>query len=142
MGTRIDLSRPELVQKVYFCRIPKFQGGGLNLTMALHGIRALRWVCGRPKYCEVLLNDNSLFGALVASSTGTVLISPTLVVNDRPVPSRYPEYRFRFLYRTRKVPILWFSVLQNTGTQAGLILQLFSRSVSNDSSEGRTSDQS
>ena len=35
MYTRIDLSRPELVQKSYFYRQLKFQGGGL--IMENHG---------------------------------------------------------------------------------------------------------
>ena len=40
--TRIDLSRPELVQKSYFYRQLKSQGGGQ--TMAHHGIACMRYL--------------------------------------------------------------------------------------------------
>ena len=56
----------------------------------------LRWVCGRPKYCEVLLNDNSKFRAPVATCTGTVLVSLPTSGNDRPQVSGTCEYRIRF----------------------------------------------
>jgi hypothetical protein len=82
------------------------------------------------------------FNSVLSSSTGRVLISDTPVEIDQPVPGRYPAVPISFFVPDRKVPILWFSILQNTGTQLGLILQFFSRSISNASSEGWTSDLS
>ena len=92
---------------------------------------SLRWVCGRPKYCEVLVNDNSKFRAPVATCTGTVLVSLPTSGNDRPQVSGTCEYRIRFAEKNFFYRFSGSEILQFTGAQGELILGVCLRNEQN-----------